>query len=187
MDGYGPYSVFILINTTAEGDDWKARYAESLVIIEQDRRSLAELEVRYRKLGRAYAAIKEELELLKRRVHVAKAERIDVSQLQLQFDELTKALDALVEQSAEPVAEITPNASESPSDTPPGGGRAGPKDRPKGRRAVVKRVDENHPPDTSESESKTPPLKVWRRLSAWKRATALATNQGVCCESPWTE
>ena len=35
---------------------------------------------------------KEELELLKRRIQVAKAERIDVSPLQLQFDELTKAI-----------------------------------------------------------------------------------------------
>ena len=138
------YSVFVLINTTPNDDDWKARYAESLKIIEQERRSLAELKVRHDKLGRAYAAVKEELELLKRRIHVAKAERIDVSQLQLQFDELTKALDALVEQAAEPVAEVTPNASESPSDTPPGGGRPGPKNRPKGRRSVV---DENHPPD----------------------------------------
>ena len=138
------YSVFVLINTTPNDDDWKARYAESLKIIEQERRSLAELKVRHDKLGRAYAAVKEELELLKRRIHVAKAERIDVSQLQLQFDELTTALDALVEQAAEPVAEVTPNASESPSDTPPGGGRPGPKNRPKGRRSVV---DENHPPD----------------------------------------
>ena len=108
------YSVFVLINTTPNDDDWKAGYAESLKIIEQERRSLAELNVRHDKLGRAYAAVKEELELLKRRIHVAKAERIDVSQLQLQFDELTKALDALVEQAAEPVAEVTPNARPSP-------------------------------------------------------------------------
>ena len=184
MDGYGPYSVFILINTTAEGDDLKARYAEALAIIEQDRRSLAELEVRYRKLGRAYAAIKEELELLKRRVHVAKAERIDVSQLQLQFDELTKAIGRI----GRTIRRARPPKSRRTPANPRVIRRravAGPVQKI-GRRGVgpwSTRIIRR----TSESESKTPPLKVWRRLSAWKRATALATNQGVCCESPWTE
>ena len=42
------------------------------------------------KLRRAYEQLKEQLELLRRRIFLAKAERIDVAQLEIEFAE-TKA------------------------------------------------------------------------------------------------
>ena len=48
-------------------------------------------------LRRAYEQLREQLELLKRRIFVAKAERIDVQQLELEFAEKKAELDALAE------------------------------------------------------------------------------------------
>src|SRR5207253_5559769 len=50
------------------------------------------------KLRRAYEQLKEHLELLRRRIFVAKAERIDVTQLQMEFAETQAKLDALAKQ-----------------------------------------------------------------------------------------
>jgi transposase len=47
------------------------------------------------KLRRAYEALKTELELMKRRIFVAKAERIDVTQLELEFDATKARLDEM--------------------------------------------------------------------------------------------
>lgn len=47
------------------------------------------------KLRRAYEQLKEELELVRRRLYVAKAERVDVRQLEIEFAEKTKALATL--------------------------------------------------------------------------------------------
>jgi hypothetical protein len=60
------------------------------------------------KLRRAYEQVKEQLELLRRRLYVAKAERVDTTQLQLEFAETQAKLDALATQ----LEEATP-----PSDT----------------------------------------------------------------------
>ena len=45
--------------------------------------------------SRAWQAVKFELELLKKRLFVAKAERVDVEQLELEFAEKLAELDAL--------------------------------------------------------------------------------------------
>ncbi len=76
-------------------------------------------------LREAYTAVKLELELLKKRLFVAKAERVDVAQLELEFAAKLAELDALAKR-LEPMPE-----SVMPSF--PGGAAKGPK-RPPGRR-----------------------------------------------------
>lgn len=56
---------------------------------------LAELGAKKARLQEAYEALKAELELLKRRIFVASAERQDTRQLELEFEALTKRLDDL--------------------------------------------------------------------------------------------
>ncbi len=77
------------------------------------------------KLRRAYEQIKEHLELLRRRIFVAKAERVDVSQLELEFAATRVNLERLATQ-LEP-------GSDAP---PPDGEQAPPRPhtKPKGRR-----------------------------------------------------
>jgi transposase len=79
------------------------------------------------KLRRAYEGLIEELALLKRRIFVAKAERIDARQLEIEFAEKKKALDALAtslhEQALDHGDIVAPPSSEPKA-----------KARPKGRR-----------------------------------------------------
>ena len=56
---------------------------------------LAEVSGERDKLRRAYEALKAELYLLKQRIFVAKAERVNVQQLELQFEKKKKELEAL--------------------------------------------------------------------------------------------
>ena len=78
------------------------------------------------KLRRAYGQLKEQLELLRRRIFFAKAERIDTRQLELEFAETQAKLEKL---SKELAADATPPpASDDPKP------EAKPKSKPKGRR-----------------------------------------------------
>lgn len=87
------------------------------------------------KLRRAYQQLKEQYVLLQRRIFVAKAERVDATQLELEFAETKAQLDRLAEQLGEEGA--PPDETPPPEDaaTPPEG-EPPPKDRPKpkGRR-----------------------------------------------------
>jgi predicted RNase H-like nuclease (RuvC/YqgF family) len=69
--------------------------------LETARARLAELKDENARLWRLYEQLKEELALIKRRMFVATAERVDTTQLQLEFEELVKKLNAL---SGEPEA-----------------------------------------------------------------------------------
>jgi hypothetical protein len=62
------------------------------------------------KLRRAYRELMEQFELLRRRIFIAKAERVDASQLELEFAETKQKLDALALQ-----LEQTPDV---PTDAP---------------------------------------------------------------------
>lgn len=84
------------------------------------------------KLRRAYEQLKEHLELLRRRLYVAKAERVDVQQLELEFaatkaalEKLAKELDAQAEAGADAA---TPDGDEPAAPPPPA------HTKPKGRR-----------------------------------------------------
>jgi transposase len=79
------------------------------------------------RLRRAYDQLKEELLLVKRRLFVAKAERVDTRQLELEFAELSKQLDAL--------AGAVPDADEDGGDDEAPARKR--KRRPKGRRNLA--------------------------------------------------
>jgi transposase len=80
--------------------------------------TLAKVTAERDKLRRAYEQLKEQLELLRRRIYVAKAERVDVRQLEIEFAETQAKLDALASQLADDAASATDSAS-NPADPPP--------------------------------------------------------------------
>jgi transposase len=80
------------------------------------------------KLRRAYEQLKEEVELMRRRLYVAKAERVDTKQLELEFAEKKKALEALVASLEQATVAELGELQAPPSEEP----KAKPK--PKGRR-----------------------------------------------------
>jgi transposase len=102
-------------------------------------------------LRRAYRQLMEQFELLRRRIFIAKAERIDATQLELEFSETKQKLDALAAQlgatdevvagTGEVVAGAAP--AESVGSRPAGKPPAQPKSKPKGRRNLA---DADHLP-----------------------------------------
>ena len=100
------------------------------------RRRNAELEAALRrvteerdKLRRAYEQLKEQLELLRRRIYVAKAERVDVRQLELEFAATKAALEKLAKQLDTPATSDEAEEGDEPA-APPTSERP----KPKGRR-----------------------------------------------------
>jgi transposase len=96
---------------------------------------LAQVTAERDKLRRAYEQLKEQLELLRRRIFVAKAERIDATQLEMEFAETRAKLDALAKQLEDSAA--APPATELAAD--PAAPPPSPKPRPKptGRRNLA--------------------------------------------------
>ena len=77
-------------------------------------------------LRKAYRQLMEQFELLKRRIFIAKAERIDATQLELEFETTKNKLDALAQQlggnaaTADPASSGQPDAAGArPSGKPP--------------------------------------------------------------------
>ena len=99
-----------------------AREAE----LAQQSAQISELTCERNHLRRAYEQVKEELLLVKRRLFIAKAERVDTTQLELEFAELSKQLDAL--------AGAVPEEDDSADDEAPTTKR---KRKPKGRRNLA--------------------------------------------------
>jgi transposase len=98
--------------------------------------ALAEVTAERDKLRRAYEQVKEQLELLRRRIFVAKAERIDVTQLQMEFAETQAKLDALAKQIADaPAAPLASSATSDPATPPPPSAK--PRPKPTGRRNLA--------------------------------------------------
>jgi len=96
----------------------------------------------------------EQFELLRRRIFIAKAERIDATQLELEFEKTKQKLDALAQElvgndgeANDPLAGAEPDAAPTgtepdpvgsrPAGKPPGNGKT----RPKGRRNLAHRDD----------------------------------------------
>ncbi len=76
-------------------------------------------------LRASHERLRLELEMLKRRIFVAKAERIDTAQLEMEFAEKLRQLDALA--AAEPNGNDEPQAEEPPATTPGATDKAKPK------------------------------------------------------------
>jgi transposase len=85
------------------------------------------------KLQRAYERLKEQYELLRRRIFLAKAERIDTRQLELEFAELKVQLDKLAEELGDPSLAISDGDGGDGSTEDDGDGARPPR-KGKGRR-----------------------------------------------------
>ena len=87
----------------------------------------------------------EQFELLKRRIFIAKAERVDATQLELEFEKTKKKLDALAQQLAgnAAMADATPGGGQpdAPGSRPSGKPPAKGKTPGKGRRNLADRGD----------------------------------------------
>lgn len=88
---------------------------------------LAQITAERDKLRRAYDVLREHYELLRRKIFAAKAERVDVSQLELEFKATKEKLDALAKQLA---ADAAAAAASAPPDPKKKGKK---KTTPKGR------------------------------------------------------
>lgn len=102
--------------------------------LKQREAAIAKLQDEYARLWRSYQMLKDELALVKRRLFVATAERVDTKQLQLEFAELVKKLDELSGQlpaAATSDADIDGTQAE-PSDSKSGQGKS--KDSGKSKR-----------------------------------------------------
>ena len=92
------------------------------------------------KLRRAYDMVKSELELLRRRLFVAKAERIDTTQLEIEFAETKAKLDQLARALDHEVG-VVDGAGEAPANENAktrGGGNGGGDGRPAGQKKTSK-------------------------------------------------
>jgi len=102
--------------------------------------TLAQVTAERDKLRRAYEQLLEQLELLRRRIFVAKAERIDSTQLEMEFAQTRAKLDALIKQLQEgtsPTGELDmppSHALGADGATPP---PARPRPKPTGRRDLA--------------------------------------------------
>ena len=106
--------------------------------VERERRELAEeqcalAERQLAELRKSYAIALQELELLRRRIYAAKAERVDASQLELELDKTKAALDELQSKLEQAAAESTEPSA--PPSAPPAQKR-----KPTGRRKLDESV-----------------------------------------------
>jgi transposase len=112
-----------------------ARVAQLEAALASTQTTLAEVISERDKLRRAYEQLKEQLELLRRRIFVAKAERVDVTQLQMEFAQTKAKLDALAKQIEDvPAAPLADDATSAPATPPPS---AKPRRKPTGRRNLA--------------------------------------------------
>ena len=80
--------------------------------------TLAQVTAERDKLRRAYEQLTEQLELLRRRIYLAKAERIDARQLEIEFAQTHQKLQALARELADDVS-VPPAADPPPPATKP--------------------------------------------------------------------
>ena len=113
--------------------------------------TLARVTAERDKLRRAYEQLKEQVELLRRRIYIAKAERVDVTQLEMEFAETRAKLDALAKQLDDDAAlpAATDGAESDPADPPPS---AKTRSKPTGRRNLA---DEDLPEERVEIRDPT--------------------------------
>jgi transposase len=84
--------------TSTEEDALRRRVAQLEAALTSTAATLAQVTAERDKLRRAYEQLKGQLELHRRRIFVAKAERIDTRQLELEFAEIKAKLDALAKE-----------------------------------------------------------------------------------------
>jgi transposase len=120
-----------LTSTTSQLSSTQSRLATTTEALSKASATLATVTAERDKLRHAYEQLKAQLELLRRRIFLAKAERIDTRQLELEFAETQAKLVKLAAELGEPLA--TP--SEVDSSSSDGGGAS--RGRSKGRRKLA--------------------------------------------------
>lgn len=110
----------------AERDACLAERDARLAKVEEE---FSALKRRHQELWKTYERLQEELALLRRRLFVAKAERTDTAQLQLEFEELTAKLDLLAGE-----LDIDPDAPSDSDESGQGATPRAPRSKPSGRR-----------------------------------------------------
>jgi transposase len=132
--------------TESTADELRARVAEleaalarARVDVEVARTDAATARAERDRLRSAFRELQLELELMRRRIFVAKAERVDVAQLELEFYEKKKELDALARS-------VFGDDLIGAPEMPVLGDEPLPKPKPKGRRnlAVIPMMEERH-------------------------------------------
>ncbi len=124
-------STAVLGSVPLDPQQLAARVAQLEVALATAHKTLSEVTAERDKLRRAYEQLKEQLELLRRRIYVAKAERIDTAQLEIEFAETKAKLDALARQIDDATTATTEtNAAGDPPAPPPAATRP----KPTGRR-----------------------------------------------------
>ena len=109
----------------------EAKVVEAQAALEVERALRVHVEAERDRLREAYEALKLEVELARRRLVIAKAERIDTTQLELEFEAKLAALDALA-------GMVTPDNSDAPEDGPaPKQPKPGKRAKPTGRRDLT--------------------------------------------------
>ena len=120
-----------------ELEDALRRVAELEAALSKTSAALVTVTAERDKLRHAYAQLKGQLELLRRRIFVAKAERIDTQQLEIEFAETKAKLDLLAKELG--AADLTEGASDKDNDASGGsddGRPARTKKKSKGRRNI---------------------------------------------------
>lgn len=104
----------------ATDSELAARVREVEARLAASETKLAEVTAERDRLRRAYQILVEHYELLRRRLFVARAERIDATQLELEFAETKAKLDALAKQLGPELEGPPAPADEQPASAPPG-------------------------------------------------------------------
>jgi transposase len=125
----------VLESATLDRQQLVARVADLEASLATTRTTLAQVTAERDKLRRAYEQLKEQLELLRRRIFVAKAERIDTAQLELEFAETRAKLDALAKQIDDAAAAATATDVASDPAAPPPAAKQ--RRKPTGRRNLA--------------------------------------------------
>jgi transposase len=125
--------------SAATKDAMLARVAELEAALAAARARVAEMEAKYDRIVEAYQALQRELILLRRRIFLAKAERIDTGQLEMEFAAKLALLDAMGKELPPPGDGAAPAADDGSSSAATTDGASPPpaaKRRPRGRRKL---------------------------------------------------
>jgi transposase len=121
-----------------------ARVAHLEAALASTQTTLAQVTAERDKLRRAYEQLKEQVELLRRRIYVAKAERIDTTQLEMEFAQTQAKLVAIATQLADDATPLATDSASNPAAPPP---PAKTRPKPTGRRNLA---DEDMPEERVE-------------------------------------
>lgn len=125
---------------TSELDAALARVAELGTTLDTTKAALAKVTQERNALRRVYQLLLEQHELLRRRIYMASAERIDVTQLELEFRKSAEALAEVGSELAEADAAdltATGDAPAAPPPPPPPPAAKPPRAKPTGRRDLA--------------------------------------------------